>query len=55
MQMLADLQTIAEHKCGRSPADLAGVKLAFCGDCQNNVTYDLMRSGFKKKPRLRSL
>lgn len=38
MQMLADLMTISERKEGP-------VKLAYCGDIQNNVTYDLMRAG----------
>ena len=43
MQMLADLQTIAEVKrCG---TNFEGVSLAFVGDIQNNVTYDLMRIG----------
>mmetsp|Transcript_23200 Transcript_23200/g.69493 ORF Transcript_23200/g.69493 Transcript_23200/m.69493 type:complete len:319 (-) Transcript_23200:33-989(-) len=45
MQMLADLQTMAEHKTGGSVADLKGLQFAFVGDCQNNVTYDLMRAG----------
>mmetsp|Transcript_19468 Transcript_19468/g.58926 ORF Transcript_19468/g.58926 Transcript_19468/m.58926 type:complete len:321 (-) Transcript_19468:60-1022(-) len=45
MQMLADLQTIAEHKRGGDVDSLKGVSLAFSGDCQNNVTYDLMRAG----------
>lgn len=45
MQMLADLQTIAEHKAGGDARGLKGLKLAFVGDCQNNVTYDLMRAG----------
>ena len=48
MQMLADLQVMSEH-LGVGPSGtmdgLAGVKLAFVGDIQNNVTYDLMRSG----------
>lgn len=39
MQMLADMQTM-EEKHG----SLKGVTLAFVGDIQNNVTYDLMRS-----------
>jgi len=46
MQMLADLQTIIEHK-----GSWEGLKMAFCGDLENNVTYDLMRlaalMGFK--------
>ncbi|CAH0371467.1 unnamed protein product [Pelagomonas calceolata] len=45
MQMLADLQTIVEHKCDGDVEGLTGKSLAFVGDCQNNVTYDLMRSG----------
>ena len=48
MQMLADLQVMSEH-LGVGPSStmdgLAGVKLAFVGDIQNNVTYDLMRAG----------
>ena len=43
MQML-DLQTIVEHKCDGDVEGLTG-KSFFVGDCQNNVTYDLMRSG----------
>ena len=43
MQMLADLQTISEVKgCG---TNFEGISLAFVGDIQNNVTYDLMRIG----------
>lgn len=42
MQMLADLQTMSERK---GTFDLTGVRLAFTGDIQNNVTYDLMRAG----------
>ena len=48
MQMLADLQTIVEHKGGDAPdveRALGGKALAFVGDCCNNVTYDLMRAG----------
>ena len=45
MQMLADLQTIVEHKCDGDVEGLTGKSLAFVGDCQNNVTYDLMRAG----------
>ncbi|KAH8057981.1 ornithine carbamoyltransferase [Aureococcus anophagefferens] len=47
-QMLADLQTIVEHKGGDAPdveRALGGKALAFVGDCCNNVTYDLMRAG----------
>ena len=40
MQMLADLQTIVEHKCDGDVEGLTGKSLAFVGDCQNNVTYD---------------
>ncbi|KAH8098122.1 ornithine carbamoyltransferase [Aureococcus anophagefferens] len=46
--MLADLQTIVEHKGGDAPdveRELGGKALAFVGDCCNNVTYDLMRAG----------
>lgn len=39
-QMLADLLTIAEV---RGSTDFKGMKMAFVGDCQNNMTYDLMR------------
>ncbi len=42
MQMLADLQVMAE--CSGS-LNLQGATLAFVGDTQNNVTYDLMRAG----------
>eukprot|EP00418_Pyrodinium_bahamense_P063824 CAMPEP_0179076144 /NCGR_PEP_ID=MMETSP0796-20121207/33952_1 /TAXON_ID=73915 /ORGANISM="Pyrodinium bahamense, Strain pbaha01" /LENGTH=376 /DNA_ID=CAMNT_0020773393 /DNA_START=50 /DNA_END=1180 /DNA_ORIENTATION=+ len=40
MQMLADLQTIIEHK-----GSWEGLTLAYLGDLENNVTYDLMRTG----------
>lgn len=43
MQMLADLQVMAEHRAGG--LNLQGATLAFVGDTQNNVTYDLMRAG----------
>lgn len=36
-QMLCDVLTILEKK-----GTLSGIKLAFVGDCQNNMTYDLM-------------
>merc|ERR1719150_1994875 len=39
---MADFQTIREHFSVRS---LKGLKLAFVGDCANNVTYDLMLGG----------
>lgn len=42
MQMLADLQVMQEHSGSQ---DLSGATLAFVGDIQNNVTYDLMRAG----------
>eukprot|EP01105_Mastigella_eilhardi_P015460 TRINITY_DN3538_c0_g1_i1.p1 TRINITY_DN3538_c0_g1~~TRINITY_DN3538_c0_g1_i1.p1 ORF type:complete len:666 (+),score=229.00 TRINITY_DN3538_c0_g1_i1:92-1999(+) len=38
-QMLADMMAIMEKK-----GDLQKVKMAYCGDVHNNVTYDLMRS-----------
>jgi ornithine carbamoyltransferase len=38
MQMLADLQTIIEHK-----GTYKGLTMAYFGDLENNVTYDLMR------------
>ncbi|GKT18093.1 ornithine carbamoyltransferase, putative, partial [Aduncisulcus paluster] len=38
-QMLADMMTIYEKR-----GSFDGLKMAFCGDCHNNVTYDLMRS-----------
>jgi len=38
MQMLADLQTIIEHK-----GTWEGLTMAYFGDVENNVTYDLMR------------
>lgn len=39
MQMLADLLTIIEHK-----GTWEGIKMAYFGDLENNVTYDLMRT-----------
>jgi ornithine carbamoyltransferase len=39
MQMLADLLTIIEHK-----GSYEGFTMAYLGDLENNVTYDLMRS-----------
>merc|ERR1740121_3156571 len=39
MQMLADLLTVIEHK-GR----FEGITMAYFGDLENNVTYDLMRT-----------
>jgi len=45
MQMLADLLTICERKCAGDVSKLRDVTLAFVGDVQNNVTYDLARSG----------
>jgi len=38
-QMLADLQCIMEHK----DMPIEQLKMAYVGDCHNNVTYDLMR------------
>ena len=40
LQMLADMLAIREHR----KEGLAGLKMAYCGDLRNNVTYDLMRS-----------
>ncbi|TFH30229.1 MAG: ornithine carbamoyltransferase [Promethearchaeota archaeon] len=37
-QILCDFQTIKEEK-----GSFDGLKLSFYGDCENNVTYDLMR------------
>jgi len=39
MQMLADLMTIIEHK-----GTFEGITMAYLGDLENNVTYDLMRT-----------
>jgi ornithine carbamoyltransferase len=39
MQMLADLQTIIEHK-----GTFENITMAYFGDLENNVTYDLMRT-----------
>eukprot|EP00420_Gonyaulax_spinifera_P030694 CAMPEP_0197877210 /NCGR_PEP_ID=MMETSP1439-20131203/5972_1 /TAXON_ID=66791 /ORGANISM="Gonyaulax spinifera, Strain CCMP409" /LENGTH=374 /DNA_ID=CAMNT_0043496541 /DNA_START=77 /DNA_END=1201 /DNA_ORIENTATION=+ len=39
MQMLADLLTIIEHK-----GTWEGMTMAYFGDLENNVTYDLMRT-----------
>jgi len=39
MQMMADMLTILEKKTFDHP-----LKLAYCGDLVNNVTYDLMRT-----------
>eukprot|EP01062_Namystynia_karyoxenos_P005411 TRINITY_DN11899_c0_g1_i1.p1 TRINITY_DN11899_c0_g1~~TRINITY_DN11899_c0_g1_i1.p1 ORF type:complete len:363 (+),score=155.10 TRINITY_DN11899_c0_g1_i1:160-1089(+) len=39
MQMLADLLTIVEHKGGWQ-----GITMAYFGDLENNMTYDLMRT-----------
>merc|ERR1719310_2643051 len=38
MQMLADMLTVVEKK-----ADWQGITMAYFGDLENNVTYDLMR------------
>ena len=40
LQMLADMLAIREHR----KEGLTGLKMAYCGDLCNNVTYDLMRS-----------
>lgn len=41
-QILADMMTIAEHK-----GKLKGLKLAYVGDCENNVTHSLsLAAGF---------
>ena len=48
MQMLADMQVMMEHLDvgpGGTADGLQGIKFAFCGDLNNNVTYDLMRTG----------
>jgi len=39
LQMLADMLTIQEHRA----EGFNGLKMAYCGDLHNNVTYDLMR------------
>merc|ERR1719401_1406669 len=39
MQMLADMLTIVEHK-----GSWEGLTMAYFGDLENNVTYDLMRT-----------
>eukprot|EP00443_Scrippsiella_acuminata_P129955 CAMPEP_0115689052 /NCGR_PEP_ID=MMETSP0272-20121206/61339_1 /TAXON_ID=71861 /ORGANISM="Scrippsiella trochoidea, Strain CCMP3099" /LENGTH=1176 /DNA_ID=CAMNT_0003128783 /DNA_START=42 /DNA_END=3568 /DNA_ORIENTATION=+ len=39
MQMLADLLTVIEHK-----GTWEGITMAYLGDLENNVTYDLMRT-----------
>jgi len=39
-QMLADMQCIIEKK-----GYLKGIQMAYFGDLENNVTYDLMRAG----------
>ena len=46
-QVLADLQTIREVK-GR----LAGIRLAYLGDADNNMTYSLLAGGAKSGMRL---
>jgi ornithine carbamoyltransferase len=38
-QILTDLLTIKEHK-----GTVTGFKMAYFGDCKNNMTYDLMRA-----------
>ena len=40
LQMLADMLAIREHR----KDGLKGLKMAYCGDLHNNVTYDLMRT-----------
>ena len=49
MQMLADCQVMMEHLGVTSSQNtidgLKGVSFAFTGDLNNNVTYDLMRTG----------
>mmetsp|Transcript_21784 Transcript_21784/g.28209 ORF Transcript_21784/g.28209 Transcript_21784/m.28209 type:complete len:317 (+) Transcript_21784:77-1027(+) len=45
MQLLADLLTICEHHLNSDPEKFQGLRLAYLGDCQNNVTYDIMRAG----------
>ena len=41
-QMLADFLTIGEKK---GFDNFKKLRIAYCGDCKNNVTYDLMRAG----------
>eukprot|EP00727_Mastigamoeba_balamuthi_P010325 m51a1_g5915 putative ornithine carbamoyltransferase (404) ;mRNA; f:36038-37476 len=41
-QMFADLTCISEKKGGLGV--FKTLKMAYCGDCRNNVTYDLMRA-----------
>lgn len=41
-QMLADFTTIIEKKGG--PSIFKTLKMAYCGDVRNNVTYDIMRT-----------
>ena len=43
-QMLADMQAIIQKK-----GTLKGLKMAYCGDIHNNVTYDLMRLVYSSK------
>jgi len=40
LQMLADMMAIQQHR----KEGLKGLKMAYCGDLHNNVTYDLMRT-----------
>jgi len=41
-QMLADLMCIMQHKISEN-FPIESLKMAYCGDIHNNVTYDLMR------------
>jgi len=41
-QMLADYMVIGEKK---GFDNFGKLRIAYCGDCRNNVTYDLMRGG----------
>jgi len=44
MQMCADLLTIFEHKGAQMVGSMANFTMAYFGDLENNVLYDLMRT-----------